>query len=246
MPGSPPPAKLPDRLASYSAPEVQLHTTRPSSSLQGRPDVAPLSTLQPERILEALPPRPLTLQGRKQEVRAHAPCPRSLHPEALQPLAAGSHKLNANQVVSAPYLSMPTLPLVVPRTTKDPAGEIGGTQACQSRQNPANLNSPGTRGLAGFLKGVKESQGWKRKEKPPRPRRGVCVRGGKEISVRPQPRKRVPLPSGCPRGPQGMPARPPRSGRPGLAILAGLTGCAAPATRRRCRRRGSSRRACRS
>ena len=65
MPGPPPPAKLPDRRASYSAPEAQLHTTRSSSSLQGSPDVAPLSTIQPERILEAVPPRPLTLQGRK-------------------------------------------------------------------------------------------------------------------------------------------------------------------------------------
>lgn len=56
----------------------------------------------------------------------------SLHPEALQPLACSSHKLNANQVVSAPYLSMPTLPLVVPRTTKTQPGEIGAPRRAKA------------------------------------------------------------------------------------------------------------------
>lgn len=125
VPGPEPPANL-LLAATHSVPATQsappggkLHTIRPSQTV-------PRGALYNHNVFwKSSRLAPLFHREESRGLETHVPCPRSLQPEDLQSLAASSHKLNANQVVSARYLSTPTLPLAVTRTTKDPAGGSG-------------------------------------------------------------------------------------------------------------------------
>lgn len=165
---------------------------------------------------------------------------RSLH-LSPQPLATGSCKLNANQLL--PILHMPHAHTHTRPWCPEPQKTQPGSQGHPGVPKQAKCCSPElsrNQRAGGVLVGVKKAPGMERKGSHGRGG-SARVRGGSLFAHSPG---EIPASlSGRPKGPRecqpGPLARHARARRssPGSPKV-----CAAPATRRRCRRRGSSRR----